>query len=280
MAGRDVIDPHLLELELQGDAKGKDDQISSELTMGTSSIHANPTSNGEAENTGALGRQHIILEQMTKQSSDHYTSMTTIVLRQKCADNVDSSLLNSFHAHLTPYQLQCLLRDPYDNCWMSRHYIDPQVLQSFVAKQKLECLVLHGVLKVGDYMTVQDMDWNEGISAKYALITAGIKTNGKRFPDFAIATIGPSGFQARDLIDCKGPSAIIEMSNALQPSPNTISNGRPWKALCVYRGDEFLGTLYDVRQAFGYYQMLMDGFVGVSGKRSRVLGGRKSHSMD
>ncbi|KAL8718793.1 MAG: hypothetical protein Q9181_008152 [Wetmoreana brouardii] len=226
---------------------------------------------------GPLGRQHVTLGQTTTQSSAIYTPTTTIVLRQKCADNVDSSSLNSFHGHLTLPQLQCLLDDPYDDSWMSRHHIDPQVLQSFVAKQKLDTLVLHGVLKVGDYMTIQDKEWDEGTSAKYALLMAGTKSRGKKLPDFAVATVGPSGFQAQDLIDCKGPTSIVETANVLQPSPNQIANGKPWKALHVYRGDECLGTLYDVRQAFGYYQMLMDGFVGVREKRSTVLKGRKSH---
>lgn len=74
--------------------------------------------------------------------------------------------------------------------------------------------------------------------------------------------------------NCAGPASILQAFNALQP-PDHYSSQGCWQNLKVRRADLMLGTLYNVRQAFGFYQMVMDRYALESGTRYRETRNKK-----
>lgn len=77
-----------------------------------------------------------------------------VQLRIKHASNVDHERVNAYHDTLSDNDLTCLSERPYNNEWMTLYGIDSTVLETFVSKHKLESLIRHGALQVGDHLYV------------------------------------------------------------------------------------------------------------------------------
>jgi len=98
---------------------------------------------------------------------------------------------------------------------------------------------------------------------------------GQQGPDIVITCTSPTGGpQTMQIQNCAGPASILQAFNALQP-PDHYSSQDCWQNLKVRRADLMLGTLYNVRQAFGFYQMVMDRYALESGTRYRETRNKK-----
>ncbi|KAL8721784.1 MAG: hypothetical protein Q9181_007632 [Wetmoreana brouardii] len=202
------------------------------------------------------------------------SNSNSVRLREISATVTDSTALNAYHLHISQLQIEYLLHQPYDNLWMQQNSIDPVVLSSFQANHSLECLVLYDVLLVGDYLMVYDKSEKTGdIPKRYAQLTATVRQE-KKWPAFGVVYDSNGGSHCRDIVDCKGPRDIFQAWAVLQPR-NELKFERSWAAIHVQRGESNLGTLDYVRQQFGYYQMLMDGYLGGKGGASKVLAMKK-----
>lgn len=91
---------------------------------------------------------------------------------------------------------------------------------------------------------------------------------GLQGPDISVAYTSPAGVQTMEIENCAGPGRILQAFNDLEPADHFGHMGC-WQNLNVRRDNLMLGTLYDVRQGFGYYQMLMDEYAAASGTRYR-----------
>lgn len=93
-------------------------------------------------------------------------------------------------------------------------------------------------------------------------------------PDIVITCTGPAGAQTLQIPNCAGPARIVQTFNGMQPWDNYSPQGS-WQNLKVRRANLMLGTLHNVRQAFDYYQMLMDRYALASGTRYRQTRSKK-----
>ena len=204
--------------------------------------------------------------------------------RIKNANNVDMDSLTAYHHSLSNNQYESLAFQRYDNLWMQKHSINPAVLKSFISKHKFEFLILHGALKVGDhlYVTVQGhipvekvgiVSGPMGTSSKQPVLTNFLLKitssvgKGKPCPNVSIVS---AGVQHTEIMNCTGPAQILSAFNDIQPQ-NCFMYYGCWDVLKVRRGSLELGRLYDVRQAFGYYLMLIDGWSQATGRPYRSI---------
>lgn len=97
---------------------------------------------------------------------------------------------------------------------------------------------------------------------------------GQAGPDIAVTCTSPVGAQIMQITGCAGPASILQAFNAMQP-PDQYGHHGCWQNLKVRRANLLLGTLYNVRQAFGYYQLLMDKYALESGTRYRSIRSKK-----
>ncbi|KAL8693898.1 MAG: hypothetical protein Q9218_001363 [Villophora microphyllina] len=205
---------------------------------------------------------------------------TRFKLRTTSVDVYNNWKLNDAHHHLSVQQFDDLLARPFDTEWMTNNKINYSVLETFTAKHKLSTLILHGALQARDVFMIFDKDQKTGIAPRQAIMTAAV-TKGKPYPNFALLTGGPSGTQYRHLTDCRGPSFILQTFNDMEPLSIIYPENKPWITIQIWRPAtattprKCLGTLHEIRQIFAYYQMLMDGWVGEEGRRSRVLAVRR-----
>lgn len=79
-----------------------------------------------------------------------------------------------------------------------------------------------------------------------------------------------NGTDNGQIASCKGPQEILKKFERIGPG-ETFPELGGWKILKVRRGGEELGTLFDVRQAFSYYQMLLDGWAESKGLKWRRM---------
>lgn len=100
-------------------------------------------------------------------------------------------------------------------------------------------------------------------------------------PDVDIeCTTAATGVQRCQVSPCSGPSYIVQAFNKMQPQDaGTAGTAGCWEQLRVRRGNLELGTLFEVRQAFGYYKALMDRYAEVTGAKSReIMGANSNHA--
>ncbi|KAL8868263.1 MAG: hypothetical protein Q9174_005102 [Haloplaca sp. 1 TL-2023] len=142
-----------------------------------------------------------------------------VVLRQSSVGNVDPAALNAYHQHLYPWQIQNLYRNAYDPLWMQAYGINPVVLNAFFSKQKMEHLVLHGVLLPGDVLLAPNAQDHTGLVERSAeCFLAQLATGcggGKVYPDFAILVRDHSGYSGLDVEDCHGTTEIVQAWNTI-----------------------------------------------------------------
>ena len=82
-------------------------------------------------------------------SQDAPTPFSLVVT---CASKIDGASLYAHHQHLSQSQLRALAEAPYDNGWMNKYNISPDVLQSFCSRLKFDHVILYGAVKNGDYL--------------------------------------------------------------------------------------------------------------------------------
>jgi len=211
------------------------------------------------------------------------------------ASYVDIDALLGYASSLADSDYQQLAGSPYNNLWMSVYGIDPQVLDSFVSKIKFDHMVRHGALLIGDHLFAErSYETSQGriTMEKVATVSPSqfrlsvfdaegmliqITTDvpkGQQGPDIAITCTSSTGAQTMQIQNCAGPASILQAFNALQP-PDHYSSQGCWQNLKVRRANLMLGTLYNVRQAFGFYQMLMDRYALESGTQYRQTRNKK-----
>lgn len=62
------------------------------------------------------------------------------------------------------------------------------------------------------------------------------------------------------VVNCTGPTNIVAAFNLVDPTDEIKGQNKGWKELRLRRGEEELGTLHDVRQAYTYLCMLTAGW--------------------
>ncbi|KAL9582590.1 MAG: hypothetical protein Q9212_003210 [Teloschistes hypoglaucus] len=188
--------------------------------------------------------------------------------------------LNRAHHHLTPADLQNLHDSPFDINWLSKYRIDPSVLKTSTAKHKLENIILHGALVQMDAFCIFDKGQTVGLAPRLCVISA-VPCRGRRYPIVTIHGTGPIGGLLVHDIECKGLTDLLEHFDDLHPATEMNLKRNIWPIIKFKRLDppgshnyRYIGSLWEIRQIFAYYQMLMDGWVGVQGKNSKVLATR------
>ena len=207
----------------------------------------------------------------------------------KQASSVDVDALLGYASVLADSDYEQLAGSPYDNMWMSVYGIDPQVLDSFVSKIKFDHIVRHGALRMGDDLYAErSYETDQGPTTIQKVATVSLCTvrlgifdakrllfqivtevrKGQPGPDIAVTCTSPTGAQTMQIQGCAGPASILQAFNAMQPQDHYGYQGC-WQNLKVRRANLLLGTLYNVRQAFGFYQMVMDKYALESGTQYR-----------
>ena len=198
--------------------------------------------------------------------------------------------LNAHHGHLSQQQFRSLAEEPYNPDWMDKMGINKAVLTTFIAKHKLEHLVSQGALNVEDelrYYEIKDVEDGVHLLCKTGYVSLilfdlpplpikrpviiGMSPQimrasgpGKRFPDLAIVSTGGEDqvFVEHDLPNCNGPSHFVRAANRLAPQMSA-SDSRAWHTVWVVANDKYSGSLWDFRQRFAYYEMLIKGWKAV-----------------
>lgn len=182
-----------------------------------------------------------------------------MIIKPKYAYVKDGKALDSYHQHLQPRDYPQLHIRPYDVNWMGTFSVSEDVLSTFQSKHKLSALISAGVLRAGDYI------FHVNPSGVYKAAMIVPKLMMQSFPDLHFRLNGvPVGYMTK----CTGPSNIVDALNMFPPQ-NELYRNDAWKILKVFRNGQVLGTLYDIRQRYGYFRMLMEAWEGDKGARYR-----------
>lgn len=142
---------------------------------------------------------------------------------------------------------------PYDPLWLVGHNIDQSVLKDWLSPKKLNDLVAHQVLKLGDELYISDDEGDNSAEPVDDKITIAkiIGVTGNHHPNLSIIR---DDVQCAQLVECHGPSYIIQAFQRHKLAKSNIDPHKAWQYLQVRREGEDLGNLAYVRNAFHLWQ--------------------------
>ncbi|KAL8760808.1 MAG: hypothetical protein Q9184_003032 [Pyrenodesmia sp. 2 TL-2023] len=180
-----------------------------------------------------------------------------------------------FASILTEATLNRVYQEPYNSRWMIDHGVPAKRFAEFQTKyycsHSLDGLVRVGAITVGDELAVQMADALRPAQWRFARVTqAGISTPGQpRSIWWPYVTLlqDKGGQPVTQPTSYATPDLIIKAFEDYFQGP-AISKG--YGGIHVWRGLHDLGTIADIRMAWGLWQKMLDLWTEANGKRWRT----------
>ena len=177
----------------------------------------------------------------------------------------------------------------YDPLWVQHNNVDPAAVENLQSNMKFDTLFTKGVIKMGDILTFQVLSKINGQDIKTeahlevgrrsplaghsscspSQVTGSSKSPSRLtvFPDLSVTLLSDPSRQYPITKSCQGTKAMI---GHLQDTCNIIVLKSTWHDIQVFRGQQALGSLWWVKQAFHLWRDRKDQEAQETGQFFRI----------